>query len=103
MATGLIVSCCSGLARMLFPSWPGLSRPPTLHRRRAGGRDQPGHDDLGPCRFARILFYAMKQTSSFHTVWKARHDEACAFNGTFVETIAQLLAPGADLLDQDKD
>src|SRR4051812_49647547 len=27
------------------PSWPGLSRPSTPHRRSADGRDKPGHDD----------------------------------------------------------
>src|SRR4051794_30651995 len=27
------------------PSWPGMSRPSTPHRRSADGRDAPGHDD----------------------------------------------------------
>ncbi|PPQ33732.1 energy-coupling factor ABC transporter ATP-binding protein [Rhodopila globiformis] len=28
------------------PSWPGVSRPSTPHRRSADGRDTPGHDEL---------------------------------------------------------
>jgi hypothetical protein len=41
---------------MPFPSWPGLSRLPTLHRRRAGGRDRPGHDGrLGNRRRETII------------------------------------------------
>src|SRR4051794_447066 len=32
-------------AAVLSPSWPGVSRPSTPHRRSADGRDTPGHDD----------------------------------------------------------
>src|SRR5438105_15063613 len=34
-----------GAGSVTLPSWPGVSRPSTPHRRSADGRDTPGHDE----------------------------------------------------------
>ena len=52
---------------LALSSWPGVSRPSTLHRRSADGRDTPGHDVVATA--AAIFSHRSACIAGWPTPW----------------------------------